>query len=233
MNAEACRQPSVLRPILFIALLAVFVGLARYFQLERYVEEDRLRQLVAASGAWAPLVYLAIWTIAPPLMIPATALVVIGGILFGPVWGEIYVVLGATAGAVVSFLIARYLARDWVAGKLVGTRLLAVDQLVAQKGWKIVALSRLVPIFPYFLVNYAFGLTKVSLGVFVLATFIGIIPLTMAYVYLSSNFVELLLGKIGVNDILLIIAVAGFIMILPVVIKKKKCKDYFSFLYKN
>ena len=216
MREGAISQKSILRPLLFGILLLVFIGLARYFHLEHYFEKERLHQTITGYGIWGPLVYLAIWTIAPSLMIPGTVLVVAGGALFGPFWGEIYVILGATLGATVSFVIARYLARDWVASKLSGTKLAALDQLVAQNGWKIVAITRLIPIFPYGLVNYAFGLTNVSISGFVLATLVGIIPLTAAYVYLSASLVDLLFGKmtygifIGVFIAILVIIILAF-----------------------
>jgi uncharacterized membrane protein YdjX (TVP38/TMEM64 family) len=129
----------------------------RYFRLEQYLETEHLRQMLATYGMWGPAVHLGIWLLATAMYLPITPLVLAGGVLFGPVWGEIYVLIGATGGAVLTFLIARYLARGWVASKLARTRLKALDEKVARHGWKIVALSRVIPISPFPLVNSAFS----------------------------------------------------------------------------
>jgi uncharacterized membrane protein YdjX (TVP38/TMEM64 family) len=217
------RRSAVVRLIIFLCLIASMMVAVRYFQLEQYLETERLRQLVAAYGVWGPIIYLAIWTVGPPLCIPATPILMAGGVVFGPFWGEVYVLCGATAGAIMAFLVARYLARDWVASKLSGTRLKALDELVARQGWKIVALSRLIPIFPYFLVNYAFGLTGVSLWSFTFATFFGMFPLTMAYVYFSANLLDLFLGKFSWQVIIGVLLLA-LVSILPLFYNKIRAR---------
>jgi uncharacterized membrane protein YdjX (TVP38/TMEM64 family) len=212
-----------LKPLILLLLIGGLVLAGRFWQLQQYLEKEHLRQLVAAYGMWGPAVYLGFWLLATGMYMPVTPLVLAGGILFGSVWGEIYVLIGATAGAVFTFLVARYLAREWVAGKLAGTRLMALDEKVARQGWKIVALSRVIPIVPFPLVNSAFGLTRVSLPAFALATFFGLFPVTMAYVYFSDNLFDLLQGKWSWQVILgvLLVAVAA---ITPVVYKKLKAK---------
>lgn len=196
---------------------------ARSFPLQQYLEKEHLRQLVAAYGMWGPVVYLGIWLLVTAMFMPVTPLVLAGGVLFGPVWGEIYVLIGATAGAVLTFLTARYLAREWVAGKLAGTRLMGLDEKVARQGWKMVALSRVIPIFPFPLVNSAFGLTRVSLPSFAVATFFGLFPVTMAYVYFSDNLFDLLQGKLSWQVILGVLLVA-LAAITPLIYKKFKAK---------
>jgi uncharacterized membrane protein YdjX (TVP38/TMEM64 family) len=98
-----------------------------------------------------------------------------------------YVSVAATLGATVAFLIGRYFARQWVAARLVNyPKFKAVDEAVSQEGWKIVALTRLSPVFPFNLLNYGFGLTKVGVRDYVLATWAGTLPGTILYVYLGS-----------------------------------------------
>jgi uncharacterized membrane protein YdjX (TVP38/TMEM64 family) len=184
-----------LRPLVFLVFLAGAVWGVRYFELGQYLEKERLRQAIAAFGLWAPLIYLAVWTLAPPLFLPGLPITLAGGILFGPFWGVVYTTIGSSAGAAAAFLVARYLARDWVAAQLAGSRLEHLDDKVAAQGWKIVAFTRLIPIFPYFLLNYAFGLTRVSFLGYYLATLLGMIPMTVAYVYFSANVLDLLQGK--------------------------------------
>jgi uncharacterized membrane protein YdjX (TVP38/TMEM64 family) len=210
-----------LKPLIFLLLVGGMILAARSFELQQYLAKEHLRQLLAAYGMWGPVVYLGLWLLATVMYMPITPLILAGGVLFGPVWGEIYVLIGATAGAVLTFLIARYLARDWVAGKLAGTRLMALDEKVARQGWKIVALSRIIPIFPFPLVNSAFGLTRVSLASFTVATFFGIFPVTMVYVYFSDNLFDLLQGKVSWQVILgglLVVVIA----ITPLVYKRFK-----------
>jgi uncharacterized membrane protein YdjX (TVP38/TMEM64 family) len=107
--------------------------------------------------------------------------------VFGVMWGSIYVSIAATLGATCAFLVARYLARDTIARKIEGNeRFAAIDKAVASEGWKIVGLTRLSPVFPFTLLNYAFGITRVKLGHYVIASWIGMMPGTVMYVYLGS-----------------------------------------------
>jgi uncharacterized membrane protein YdjX (TVP38/TMEM64 family) len=217
------RKASPVKPLLFILLLVVIIIAVRYFHLNEYLEKERLRQLVAGYGIWGPIVFLAVWTLAPPLFLPGLPITLTGGVLFGPVWGVVYTSIGATIGATLAFLVSRYLARDWVASKLQGTRLAALDDRVAQEGWEVVAFTRIVPIFPFFLVNYAFGLTRIPLGHYVLATFFGMIPVTAAYVYFSANVLDLFQGKFS-KEILIGVLLLALVSLIPFIYKKIKAK---------
>jgi uncharacterized membrane protein YdjX (TVP38/TMEM64 family) len=221
-NLRQASWPS-LKPLILLLLIGGLMLAGRALQLQQYLEKEHLRHLVAACGLWGPIVYLSFWLLVTGMFMPVTPLVLAGGVLFGPLWGEIYVLIGATAGATLSFLVGRYLAREWVAGKLAGTRLMALDEKVARQGWKIVALSRVIPIFPFPLVNSAFGLTRVSLTSFAVATFFGLFPVTMAYVYFSDSLFDLLQGKLSWQVIL-----GGFLVALavitPLVYKKLKAQ---------
>ncbi len=109
------------------------------------------------------------------------------GLLFGVRQGTLLVSVSSISGATLAFLIGRYLARDWVAAKIQGnSKFEAIDGAVAQEGWKIVGLTRLSPVFPFNLLNYAFGLTQVSLKDYFLASWIGMLPGTVMYVYIGS-----------------------------------------------
>ena len=103
------------------------------------------------------------------------------------VWGSVYVSIGSTLGATAAFLVGRYIARDWVAKKIEGNeKFAAIDCAVEQEGWKIVGLTRLSPVFPFSLLNYAFSLTKVRLWHYMLASWIGMMPATVMFVYIGS-----------------------------------------------
>jgi len=117
-----------------------------------------------------------------------SALTLGAGILFGVLRGSIIVSIAATLGATAAFLIARYVAREWVARKIAAhPKFAAVDQAVASEGWKMVGLIRLSPIFPFSLMNYAFGLTRVSLRDYFFASWIGMLPGTVMYVPLKRK----------------------------------------------
>jgi len=217
---SAPSKPSVIRPLVFLVLLGAIIFTVRYFQLDQFLEKERLRQVVAGYGTLGPVIYTLIWVAAPPLFLPGLPIGLAGGILFGPFWGVVYTIFGATIGATLAFLVARYLARDWVAAKLTGSKLATLDEKVGQHGWKIVALTRLVPLFPYNLLNYAFGLTRISLMAYVASTFIFMLPMTIAIIYFSANILDLLQGRVTKELVIGIILVILVTTLIPRLYKK-------------
>jgi uncharacterized membrane protein YdjX (TVP38/TMEM64 family)/Fe-S oxidoreductase len=187
----------VLRPLLFLAAMVAAIVLARTSGLGQYLEPEKLRALFAGFGMVAPLAYIALYTIAPALMLPGLPISMAGATVFGPVWGVVYTIIGATSGACVAFLIARYGARDWVERRLVGSRWSRLDSETARNGWKAVAFTRLIPLFPFNLLNFAFGLTKISFLQYAVATFIFMLPGTIAFITFSSSLLGLLKGKVS------------------------------------
>ncbi len=146
-----------------------------------------LLEWISSLGAVAPIVFIAAYIAACVLFIPGSIMTIGAGVLFGVVRGSIYVSIGATAGATAAFLIGRYLARDWVAAKLAGNATFdAIDAAVGREGWKIVGLTRLSPVFPFNLLNYAYGLTRVSLRDYLLASWLGMLPGAVMYTYIGS-----------------------------------------------
>jgi uncharacterized membrane protein YdjX (TVP38/TMEM64 family) len=132
------------------------------------------------------IAFIGIYILATVAFFPGSILTLGAGVLFGVVAGSFYVFIGATLGATAAFLVGRYLARNWVAQKIAGNdQFRAIDEAVGQEGFKIVALTRLSPVFPFNLLNYAYGLTGVSLKDYFLGS-IGMIPGTVMYVYLGS-----------------------------------------------
>ena len=224
MASKVPKNASFTRPLTFILLVASLLVAARVFNLQEYVQEDRLRQVITAYGMWGPVIYLLVWSIAPVLMMPCLPVTLAGGILFGPLWGVVYATIGATSGAMLSFLVARYLAREWVAVKISGSKLAHLDDRVTQHGWKIVAFTRLIPLLPFFLLNYSFGLTRIPFLPYVLATFFAMLPWTIAYVLLSSSLLTLLQGRVSVWLIIGIILVA-LVSLLPIIYKKIKARQ--------
>jgi uncharacterized membrane protein YdjX (TVP38/TMEM64 family) len=142
---------------------------------------------VQGIGPWGAVLVAAAYVPAAVLLLPGAPLTLGAGFLFGVARGTVIVSLGSTAGAAAAFLVARRLARDRVARLMAGRpRLAAVGRAVETEGFKIVLLTRLSPAFPFNLLNYAFGLTSVPFRKYVLASWIGMLPGTIMYVYLGS-----------------------------------------------
>ncbi len=157
---------------------------ARAFNLQ-----DMLRRTLAwidDLGAVGALAYIALYILATVAFLPGSIITLGGGAVYGVALGSLYVLIGASLGATAAFLIGRYLARDWVYKKIAGNeKFRKIDEAVGREGFKIVCLTRLSPVFPFNLLNYAFGVTGVSLKDYLLG-FVGMIPGTVMYVYLGS-----------------------------------------------
>ncbi|HQI02611.1 MAG TPA: VTT domain-containing protein [Deltaproteobacteria bacterium] len=208
--------------ILLILLAAGILGV-HLSGAAQYLQQDRLGELIASSGALAPAIYILIYTLAPVLFLPGLPITIAGGILFGPFWGVIYTIIGSTMGATLAFLTARYLARDWVAGKLTGPRWERLESEVEKHGWKMVAFTRLIPAFPFNLLNYAFGLTKVRLSHYVAATFVFMLPACIAFIVFSSSLPDLIRGSVSPAALLGIGLIAAVSMV-PVIYRRIKGK---------
>ncbi len=143
-------------------------------------------QWIAGLGAIGPLAFIGIYIMATIAFLPGSILTLGAGVVFGVGLGTVYVFIGAMIGATAAFLVGRYLARSWVTQKIAGnSKFRAIDQAVGQDGLRIVLLTRLSPVFPFNFLNYAFGLTGVSVKGYVLGS-LGILPGTIMYVYLGS-----------------------------------------------
>ena len=181
---------SPLAPVRWKVLAGLVIFAALMIASQVFPVHDWLQQVldwVRESGAWGPVIYIALYVLACVCLVPGSVLTLGAGAIFGVVWGCLYTSVAATLGATAAFLAGRYLARDWIAGKLERhPAFAAIDRAVARDGWKIVGLTRLSPLLPFNLLNYGFGLTRVSLRDYVLATWIGITPGMTLYVYLGS-----------------------------------------------
>lgn len=178
-----------IRVVLALAALALLVALGRFIPLPKLLE------WVRAQGPWAPALYIVLYVIACVCFLPGSLLTLGAGILFGPVLGTLWTSIASTLGATASFLIGRFAARDWLQQKLSRhPRFAAIDAAIGREGWKIVGLLRLSPAFPFSLLNYALGLTRVRLRDYVLASWIGMLPATALYVYIGSLIGEALLS---------------------------------------
>lgn len=192
MNDRAASAPPAFsrRKWLLVALaLAALAAVAFYLNAPARIQAvfkaalDWLEHL----GFWAPVVFVLLYIGSCVALIPAAVLTVGAGAVFGLVKGAILVSIGATLGATAAFLVGRHFARGWVTRKF-GRHpaFAAIDRAVGEEGWKIVFLTRLAPVFPFFLMNYIYGLTRVRLRHFVTATWLGIMPGSTLFVYIGS-----------------------------------------------
>jgi uncharacterized membrane protein YdjX (TVP38/TMEM64 family) len=196
-----------------LAALAAALALA-YVHRERF-DAAVLDAWVARAGAAGPLVFIALYALATVLMLPGALVTLAGGALFGPLWGTLYSLVGATLGATAAFVIARTLAADWVARRARGWTRQLVDGVEAE-GWRFVAFVRLVPLFPFNLLNYALGLTRIGLPTYVVASFVFMAPGAFAYTWLGYVGREAAAGEEGlIRDGLIALALLGAVAFLP------------------
>ena len=205
------------RLVLFAALAAAIV--VAYLYRDQF-NAAALEGWVKNAGALGPLFYMAVYACATVLFLPGSLLTLAGGALFGPAWGTLYSLTGATLGATGAFLVARYLAQDWVRQRTGGILKKLLDGVDAE-GWKFVAFVSLVPLFPFNLLNYALGLTRIGLVTYVAASFAFMLPGALAYTYLGYAGREAVAGGEGlVQKVLLALALLALVAFLPRLIKR-------------
>jgi uncharacterized membrane protein YdjX (TVP38/TMEM64 family) len=221
---EVCREAMSKRTLLRLVLC--FCVVIALFAASRYVDLGGLLRdslaWIRGLGPWAPIAFIATYCISCVLAIPASILTLGGGFLFGVAWGSVYVIAGAMLGAIASFLVGRYLARDWIAKKIEHhEKFKAIDAAIAQEGWKIVLLARLAPIFPYAVLNYGFALTRIPFGQYVIATAIGILPAMSVFVYFGSLATDLTrLAQGAKSQPALKWAIAGITLVVAVLLTR-------------
>ena len=158
------------------------------------LEPADIEHAIRTLGPWGPVAYVALFALATVLFLPGALFAVAAGALFGPVWGTIVNLTGASLGATLAFLIARYVAADWVRQKA-GTRLERLIKGVEAEGWRCVTLMRLMPFIPFNLLNYALGLTRIPVASYVLASVISMTPGAAAYTWLGYAGREAVAGN--------------------------------------
>ncbi len=214
-----------LRWLFGLALLAV---VAAAWALRDHFDAAALQAWVEGAGAAGPVIFIAIYAAATVLFLPGAVITLAGGALFGPVWGTLWNLSGATLGATLAFLIARHLGADWVARRA-GPRLRSLNEGVSAEGWRFIAFVRLVPLFPFNLLNYALGLTRIPLPAYVLASAIFMLPGALAYTWLGYAGREALAGGQDiVRNILIALALVSTISFLPRLIRRLRTPPMLS-----
>ena len=207
-----------------ILAVALIILLAGAFLLPTTQWLGQLLEWIDAHREIAWLAFIGSYVVACVLLLPGVILTVAAGALFGLVQGVILVSVASVAGATAAFVIGRTFARDWARGKVQSLpRFAALDRAVEQRGFLIVLLTRLSPLFPFNLLNYAYGVTSVGLRDYVVASWIGMLPGTVLYVYLGSvagSLAQVARGEIDAGSggrILFIVGLAATVAIAIVV----------------
>jgi uncharacterized membrane protein YdjX (TVP38/TMEM64 family) len=217
MTADARRR--------VILLLLVASGIVIAILLRDQISVESLAARVSALGWYAPLVFIACYAVATVFFMPGILFTLAGGALFGPVYGTLYNLVGATLGATLAFLAARYIAYDWVAERT-GNRLRQLVEGVEEEGWRFVAFARLVPLFPFNLLNYALGLTRLRLSHYVITSFVFMAPGGAAYTYLGYAGREVASGgEDFIRKALLALAVIATIAFASRILMKMRRKQ--------
>lgn len=210
-------RQTISRVVLLVALAAA-IALAYYYR--DLLNVAALESWVKSAGALGPMLYMAVYAVATVLFLPGSVITLAGGALFGPVWGTLYSLTGATLGATVAFLIARYLASDWVHRKAGGWTRQLIEG-VEKEGWRFIAFVRLVPLFPFNLLNYALGLTRIGLLAYVVGSYVFMFPGALAYTYLGYAGREAVAGGEGlIQKGLLALALLSVVAFLPSLVKR-------------
>ena len=168
-----------------LLLLAGLAAVIAWAALNRdRLDLEALDGWLSGLGFLAPLAYLGLYAAGTVAFLPGALFALAGGALFGPVWGSLLNLIGATIGASLAFLIARYLSGGWVAARA-GGRLTRLMEGVEAEGWRFVAFVRLVPLFPFNLTNYALGLTRIKFWSYFITSLVAMAPGAIAYTWLG------------------------------------------------
>lgn len=212
--SEAVRKPfPVAKAVIALALLIAFFIAIRLLPVGGWIES--FQAWVKDLGPIGYLVYVLAYIIVCVTFLPASPLTIGAGAIFGFVEGAIVVIVGATLGATASFLLGRTIMRRKIEAMAAGNpRFRALDRAIAREGGKIVFLVRLAPVFPFAYINFAFGLTGVKTVSYIIATFFGIIPVTLAFVYIADAATRT--ATADLSSTRLIINIAGVVVAIAV-----------------
>lgn len=216
-TGPAWRRPVICAAaILTGVVLSWLCGVYDYLRLENLA---RLQHWAGGLGPWAPTLYMLAYVLLELLFVPALPLNVLAGIAFGPVWGTVYAWVGASGSAALAFLITRYGGRAMVARWVAKSRRLAqIDTAVAEHGWRILAFTRLVPIFPYNLQNYAYGLTGIRFATYVVVSFVFMLPGTVALALAGDALVQ---GEADLGWLAIYLGIAAILLVVLYVVPRR------------
>lgn len=181
------------KKIIILVLIILAILLLWIFDVFSLVSLDRIDEMsnfIDSLGIWAPIIFILLYITATVLFVPGLPLTLLAGIAFGPVMGSIWVSMASTIGASLAFLVGRFIGRDLILEKFGNSDIFRkLDEGIKNQGWKMIAITRLVPLFPFNAQNYAYGLTDVSFKSYVFISWICMLPATIGYVFLAGAII--------------------------------------------
>jgi uncharacterized membrane protein YdjX (TVP38/TMEM64 family) len=209
--------------VLLVAMLTAWALLPGHIHRLRDIEWASLRDNLRALDPWLPVIAILLYGLTTVLFLPTTLVTILVSLLYGPWLGLPIALIGLTLGMGSAFLCARYLFRDWFQRRYGHTRFYSQLQThMNSRGWKLVLFTRLLPINPFTLFNYACGLTPIAFGPYLLASAIGVIPNTLALLWTTHATGQLALGHFDARVILLLFAGAGLFALLAWLPRRKQ-----------
>jgi uncharacterized membrane protein YdjX (TVP38/TMEM64 family) len=209
------KKPRWTKLIIATAVILAVIALMKYFGLFQYVSIQNIMNLKAwinGLGAIGPLVYILLFIAACLFFLPGLPVAILGGLAFGPIMGTVWASIGSTTGAALAFLVARYVAREMVEGWAQTNPIFKkIDDGVAAQGWRMLMITRLVPVFPFNLQNYAYGLTKIGFPTYVLVSWICMLPGAIAFTFMGGAIVS---GEGNIGRIFMYLAIGAVVLVL-------------------
>ena len=223
-------KKSVIKILIAVGIIVAVYFVLRHYGITKHIRLEnvpKIKTWVESFGVIAPLIYLGLYLISTVFFLPGFPVTVLAGFVFGPLWGVVYASIASIISVASAFLVARYVARDLVEGWVKeNAQFRKIDEQVEEQGWRILMITRLVPIFPFNLQNYAYGLTKIRFWTFVSISAVFMLPGTIALVMLGGAFVS---GEGNVLKTMLYLGIAGVLMfalsLVPNLLRKYQNKE--------
>lgn len=213
-----------LKIVLALSVIVIlFVLIRDNTSLEYLKDRKKLEDFIKSVGILAPVAYIVLYSIVTVSCISALPVTLAGGVVFGPLMGVIYTMIGASIGLCLSFLISRYVAKDYIENKFKDSEIYKkIDKGIKEKGWVILAVTRLLPIFPFGIQNYIYGLTSISFFKYSILSILFILPGTSVFVMLAGAIAS---GDINIAmkySIIASLIILFLIVIVKFITKKVK-----------
>jgi len=207
------------KALVFLAFIVLALFLVQNADFRAHMTKESMQSFVEQFGVFGPVIYIIIYALGVTFLFPATIFTVAGAFIFGTLFGTVYTIIGATVGAILAFFVARTLARDF-ARYLVGDRLRHYDAKIKKHGFATIFYLRMI-FFPFNLLNYGAGITRVKFTDYLLATFFGIIPAVFVVTFFVSKLTDITSWKQLISvDVFFAVVLFIFSFFIPAITKK-------------
>lgn len=220
LDGRKAKMKKTIKLALLLAILLIMFLLNYFGVVDFFFNTLKLKLFLEGLGIWGMVIFAVLFVLATIFLIPGSVLVIVAGLVYGPIKGSIIALVSATIASVVCFVLARYLGREAISNRFKNNKVFqGVEEGLEKYGLEFLIITRLVPLFPYTLQNYAYGLTNMQLSKFAIISFLTMIPGTLMYVLLGSS-----IGNDGLN--FYVVALSALIAIILIFIMKKVKNRY-------